>query len=55
MVTSVFPCEYSAMDGNLGGKSLPRPDVAWVDAYLTGLVLTLARAAKENGWFKKSP
>ena len=33
MATSVQPCEYSAMDGNLGGKSLPWSDVTWVDAY----------------------
>jgi len=41
MAKSLFPCEHSAMDGNLGGKSLPRSDVATVDAYSHALAVQL--------------
>jgi hypothetical protein len=48
MATSVFPCEYSAMDGYLGRKSLSRSDVAWVDAYSHWLITVAGARCKRE-------
>ena len=55
MAKSLFPCEHSAMDGNLGGKSLPRSDVATVDAYSHGLSADTGERCKRKRMVQVEP
>jgi hypothetical protein len=51
MAESVLPCGPSIMDGNLGGKPLPRSEVACAYAYSHRLSTRTGGRCKGNGCF----